>query len=246
MSLQTALQTAAVEFDTRYSRFRDDSLVAQLARDGRLLLPPAEMINMLKYAKQLFYESDGVFNITVGGALHALGYGAREHAASVIADPWREISWQDTQITAPKGLLIDFGGFGKGWLIETFAAVMRTHGVRYFIVNGGGDIYVDAPETIEFALEHPYDPTKSIGQTHIKKGALAASSTVKRVWELDSKQYHHIIDPATERSSDSSIVASFVRADSALIADTVATIIILRPELAEVFEKRYGVRTITV
>lgn len=38
---------------------------------------------------------------------------------------------------------------------------MKLAGVTSFIVNGGGDMYVQADESIEFALEDPYDPTKN-------------------------------------------------------------------------------------
>lgn len=241
-----SLEVTAEAFDQRYSRFREDSLVAELARSGRVYDVPSEMIRMLEFAKQLYKESGGVFNISVGGALHALGYGSRAHGAAVVTEPWKQVTWRENTVTAPKGMMLDFGGFGKGWLIEQFVGVLRAHGVKHFLVNGGGDIYVDAPELVEFALESPYDPLKSIGQTKIQKGALAGSSSLKRSWQYRGETHHHIIDPVTEKPASSGVVASFVRADSALIADTVATIIMIRPSLNKFFKHRYNLQTILV
>jgi thiamine biosynthesis lipoprotein len=123
---------------------------------------------------------------------------------------------------------------------------MRTHGVQYFLINGGGDLYVDAPEPVEFALENPFDSTRAVGQTRIKTGALAASSSLKRTWQHRGVHHHHIIDPKTEESSKSDVVASFVRAGSALIADTVATIVMIRPSLEKSLKRRYNLQTILV
>lgn len=240
------LDAVAEQFDTRYSRFRDDSLVMRLASEGQLDAVPEEMIRMLEFSKQLYMESNGAFNLTVGGALHALGYGSRRHAATVVESPWGAVSWHANSVTVPTGCVLDFGGFGKGWLIERFAKELQKEGVVTYLINGGGDIYVNASQPIEFALESPFDQGKAIGTTRIQKGALAGSSSIKRSWNHRGKPYHHIVDPATQESSDTGVVASFVRADSALLADAVATIVILRPKLVRRFERRYNLKVILV
>lgn len=233
-------------FDQRYSRFRDDSLVAQLAREGVLTNPPKELIDMLAFAKDMYEVSGGAFSIAVGASLHRMGYGLRAHGHSIRRNIWDEITYSRQKIVIPKGEMLDFGGFGKGWLIDRFVEVMRTAGIHEFIVNGGGDLYCESDAPIEFKLEDPYDETKQFGQTRITHGALAVSNTIKRAWQDGDAHKHHIIDPVTDDSSDSGIVASYVRADTALIADTMATILIVRPELEEALKHRYKLETILV
>jgi len=240
------LHATADRFDQRYSRFRDDSLVAQLARTGTLLDPPEELILMMDFAKDMYGVSQGAFNIGVGATLHRLGYGKREHGHSVRKNIWDEITYSSAKITVPKGEMLDFGGFGKGWLIELFMTIMQGAGVTEFIVNGGGDLYCQSREPIEFKLEDPYDASVQFGQTRITHGALAVSNTVKRAWEDGDDTKHHIIDPETDDSSQSGVVASYVKADSALIADTMATILILRPELEDELKVRFDLKSILV
>lgn len=50
---------------------------------------------------------------------------------------------------------------------------------------------------IKFALEDPHDSTKILGSIDIQRGALAASSILKRSWETSKGKQHHIIDPKT-------------------------------------------------
>lgn len=233
-------------FDASYSRFRNDSLVAALAKQGYLPEPPSELLAMLDFAHEMYVASDGAFNPSVGAALHAMGYGSREHGGKTVADIWKHISYTPDHIRVPAGTMLDFGGFGKGWLIDVFARELSHYGHERYIINGGGDIYISSDAPIEFALEHPYDPTRTFGQTRITQGALAASSTIKRTWQSGDQRHHHIIDPATNASSTTGIVATYVRADTALIADTMATILLLRPELEHQLAARYGLQVILV
>ncbi len=234
------------EFDQRYSRFRDDSLVAQLASEGELCDPPQEFVDMLSFAREMYDVSEGAFSIAVGASLHRMGYGSRVHGHSIRHDIWDNITFSKRRITAPKGEMLDFGGFGKGWLIDRFVTLLRTSRVQEFIVNGGGDLYCQSDAQIEFRLEDPYDTMKQFGQTRITRGALACSSTVKRTWRDGSLRKHHIIDPSTDDSSDSGVVASYVRADTALIADAMATILIIRPDLEATLKEKYQLQTILV
>lgn len=72
------------------------------------------------------------------------------------------------------------------------------------------------------------------------------SSAYKRAWEHEGKTYHHLIDPATAQPSESTVASSYVRADSALVADAMASILLLRPELEEKLSSRYGLQVILV
>ncbi|MFZ1802112.1 MAG: FAD:protein FMN transferase [Candidatus Saccharimonas aalborgensis] len=245
--LRADLDDIVNQFDKRYSRFRDDSLVAELLRTGKVINPPTEMVKMMEFAREMYHASDGVFDITIGNTLHRLGYGKRKAARQLhVRDFWRDVAVSDNEIVLPEPVMLDFGGFGKGWLIDVLSQHLRDFGIDAFIVNGGGDLYCQSETPIEFALEHPTDSTKKIGQTQITSGALAASNTLKRVWQDGNQTKHHIIDPRRDDSSDSDVVATYVRAATACIADTMATILILRPDLERVLQKQYGLQTILV
>lgn len=243
--LTQEILTICDEFDQRYSRFRDDSLIMELFNTGMIHNPPAEMVEMFRFADEMYTVSHGAFDVTVGATLHHLGYGDRTKGQA--NDPrWSSVSYTPDTITAPQGVMIDFGGFGKGWLIDRLVACLRQHGKRAFIVNGGGDLFVSSNSPVDLALEDPHDSTKQYGQTRITNGALAASSTVKRSWMHEGQRYHHIINPQYHTSSTSGVVGTFVKADTALIADTMATILVIRPDLEQALKLRYNLETIIV
>ena len=252
--IKDAIQCYTVEFERRYSRFRDDSLVTKLSQNGVLYDPPHELLEMLAFARTMFHATEGAFSPFVGNDLENLGYG-KLLTTNTIARTKRSKStkcpdffnagatWDKAAVHVEKGTVLDFGGFGKGWLIDEYVKMLRARGVRKFIVNGGGDLYIQSDVAVDVALEDPYDSTKKIGVVKIQKGALAASSIVKRSWEDGDETYHHIIDPSTRRPTDSHAIASFVLADTALVADTLATTLIVAPELENAMKQSFHVKT---
>jgi thiamine biosynthesis lipoprotein len=231
-------------FQQAYTRFSDTSLLGQLNKEKRLASPPSDMLAMLNFARNMHEATNGVFNISVGGELLARGYGKVSSKGSISHNMWDELKATPEEITIPEGMSLDFGGFGKGWLIDELGELLERYGVQHYIINGGGDILVNAPEPIELALEHPTDLKKSIGSTKVQRGALAVSSTIKRSWSKDGQRQHHIIDPRSKAPSDNDVISTYVRANSALIADTCATCIIIDPALEQPLAEKYTLKTI--
>lgn len=239
-----ALTEKVETFEHNYSRFDPSSLIGQLNATKQLNNPPEELIAMLRFAKEMYAASDGVFNISVGGSLTGLGYGKGGGNAKADQAMWDNVSITKRKITIPADCELDFGGFGKGWLIDELGVLLKQHGRNQFVINGGGDILVNTIKPVELALEHPRDETRKIGTTRIQQGALASSSSVKRSWKKNGKTQHHIIDPRSGKPSKSKVVSTFVRANSALVADVMATILMIAPELNEKLRKTYQLKTI--
>lgn len=233
-------------FDDTYSRFKDDSLIGQLNHDATLLSPPKELVDMLVFAHKMQVATKGAFDISVGGSLQNLGYGKDSGAIDVYPGFWDAATYTSKEVRIPHGAAVDFGGFGKGWLLDKLAFFLEEHGHPYYLINGGGDIVLSSPKPIELGLEHPYNPSKIIGTTQLKKGALAVSSVVKRRWVKDGQSHHHIIDPTTAKPADNGVISTYVKGETGLIADTLSTVVLLRPELKLTLEQQFDVKIIII
>lgn len=233
-------------FERAYSRFLPDSLLGQLNHHKVLRKPPHKLIRMLSFANEMYEASGGIFDISVGGTLNRLGYGKADPVVDRQSELWHKIIITNDTIRIPENCQLDFGGFGKGWLIDELAELLEDAGCSHYVINGGGDIRINANNPVEVALEHPLDPTRMIGTTRITHGALGVSSSVKRVWRQNGKAYHHIIDPRTTTSSASEVISTFVRANTARIADAAATILLVEPGLEEQLAARFNLKTILI
>jgi thiamine biosynthesis lipoprotein len=246
LSLREELRTLIEDFEARYSRFRPDSELSRLNAAGAWPNPSPEFRGLLERALLLHELTDGLFNAAIGQRMVDLGYDERLSFAGVAdpssAAPLPEVLRLDERgVRLSNGTRLDFGGFGKGALVDKLARRLERRGVAAYRVNGGGDLYVSSPDGQEVFLEHPYATGRFLQKIRLRRGALAASSTERRAW-TDARtgdRRHHLAHPTGDAPER---IATFVVARSTLTADAAATTLAVaapadRPRLA----KRLGV-----
>lgn len=215
-------------FDHTYSRFRSDSLVSEMARAAGTYVLPEDAPPMLDLYAALYEATSGRLTPLIGQALSDAGYDA---AYSFISRPlsatpvWEEaLAHQGNELTLRQPALLDFGAAGKGYLVDLVAAVLEQEGITEYVVDAGGDLRVRAPAPVPVALENPLDPTTAIGVASLAVGSLCGSSGNRRAWGA----YHHTLDPHTG-ASPTHLLASWVVAETALVADAMATALSFAP-----------------
>lgn len=219
-------------FENNYSRFRLDSLVSIINRNRSLEKPTAELCDVLAYGKNLYLRTNTHFNLLTGHIQEAHGYDTEYSFTSTInpspaGNPVTDLTIQTDQITLTHGN-IDIGGYGKGYLIDELANILRSEfSIQYFLINGGGDMFGTSKfeQPIEVFLEHPLQPQHFIGKTNILNQGFAASSPFKRFWETEEGTFSHII--TNEKIPQ---LASFIKATTARDADAFATTALLITE----------------
>jgi thiamine biosynthesis lipoprotein len=211
-------------FDRTWSRFRPDSVVADIARaaGSRDLGIDAPALFAL-YAR-LAEATDGAVSPFVGDALNHLGYDAsyslRERDEPRSGAPhWAQIARLDGTVLHTRApVTIDIGAAGKGYLVDLVAALLTAAGHTAFTVDASGDL-AHRGEPIRVAMEHPYDPSRAIGVVTLAGGALCASATNRRAW---GNGLHHVVDGRTGSPVDE-VVATWALAAGTATADGVAT-----------------------
>ena len=212
-------------YENNYSRFIDESIVCQLNDTGVVTDPSAEFLGMLQIATDAYRETNGVFNIAVGDHLEKSGYD-RTHSFHSVETP-DSIPKLDDVLSVSEGEVrldinarIDFGGFGKGYLIDLLVVFIQNElGLQEFLINGGGDIYATSQngEPISIGLQDPQDRKKSVGSLQLHNQGFAASSPYVRVWtDQDGVEHNHLV-------GSEQLNAVFVTAPTATVADIWAT-----------------------
>ncbi len=228
------------QFEAHYSRFLPDSLVSILNRERFLSHPDSEFIALLEYGQNLTKRTQGLFNMLLGKTLEARGYDSNysfipkdtKQENFAVPNPLTDLKIDSTTIHLANGNL-DLGGFGKGYVIDLLTIYLKiTHNLKYFLINGGGDMYATsnygAPFTIY--LEHPLETQTYLGTTEILNQGFAASSPHKRSWVHNGATYNHIIDTKPNYTNSKLCDASFIIARNCVEADAFATIALLVSE----------------
>lgn len=219
-------------FDREWSRFREDSSVTRVGRDGGSISSP-DAGAMLDAYRDLSEATGGAVNPLVGDSLAALGYDASYSlvASAPVAAPsdWTDrVRWTVGEAAASAPALLDVGALGKGRLVDLVVAVLDDV-PGDLVVDAGGDMRVRG-DAVRVGLEHPYDPTKAIGVIELQDAALCASAVNRRAW---GDGLHHVLDARTGVPVRT-WAATWAIAGEAMRADAVATALFFEggPELA--------------
>lgn len=218
------------DFESTYSRFKQDSFVSQLRHtQGRVSVPKPFMM-MVHLCFQLSQITHGVFNPCIAEVLEDMGYDASYSLtrksvvrnAPLLTDVITIINDAEIELACP--VAIDFGAVGKGCAVDLLIELLTKKGYTSITVNGSGDMKHVGSSSLRVGLEHPENPDQAIGICMLNNRAIASSGSNRRTW---GKQ-HHIIDPHTLQSPEY-IRATWVVAESAMCADALATTLFLIP-----------------
>jgi thiamine biosynthesis lipoprotein len=238
-ALRESLLDHIERFDAAWSRFRADSLVAAMARAPGRYRFPDEAAALGPLYSTLYGLTDGAMTPLIGSSLERLGYdpaySLRPAGPPLPAPPWESVlSWSGTSLTASEPVVLDIGAAGKGLLVDLLATELEGAGTGSFIIDASGDLLVRGPDPVSVALEHPYNPAQAIGVVELAGRALCASAANRRAW---GDGLHHVLDGTTGQPVRTA-VATWALADTAVLADALATALFFVPggTLQEEFE----------
>jgi Membrane-associated lipoprotein involved in thiamine biosynthesis len=224
-----ALAAAESEFhrlEALLSRFRDDSELSQLNRDGSIDAGP-DLLRVVELALAARERTGGRFDPTVHDAVVAAGYNRTftamppdGPAAGTPVPGGGAVRVDGTRIELDRGVRIDLGGIGKGYAAERAAEPLATAGPC--LVNAGGDIATRGGSW-------PVGVTTGDGTLtlELSGSALATSGRDRRVWRRGGRELHHLIDPVTGDASASDVMLITVIAADAVDAEVLATSLFL-------------------
>ena len=131
-------------YEALYSRFRQESLLSRLAREGGTIELPPDAPKLLAMYKTMYDLTGGAVTPLIGQALVDAGY---DPAYSLTPKPlsraprWEEtLTMTATHLTVSKPVQLDFGGLGKGYAIDSITEFLEQEGLKSFCVEAGGDM----------------------------------------------------------------------------------------------------------
>lgn len=210
-----AMRAAFVEMarlECLMSRYRPDSQVSALARAaGRNPVPVApEVMSVFKLARQVSEQSRGAFDITVG-AYSGWNFDpehSRIPSSSELARERRFVNYRDVVLDEHNGsvylrrpgMRLDLGGIAKLPILEAGMRVLRQHGIRDAVINGGGDVVASGKlqgHEWRVGLRDPLAPERLLGVVTLSDGVVASSGDYERYFMLNGQRFHHVLDPET-------------------------------------------------
>jgi thiamine biosynthesis lipoprotein len=248
------------DFEQRFSRFRPSSELSRInATAGQRTEASREFVALLKTAVSLSEATDGLFNPFILPKLQEAGYKgswptsheqgeAPQYQERKVATVDMVLCGADW-VRIPAATALDFGGIGKGYLLDRLAALVPNELPGYWF-SLGGDILMagrDATdEAWEVGVAHALIEDKQVGSFNNERGwslAVATSGVTKRRGTNEGKDWHHIIDPRTGEPAETDLLTVTVCCEDPTEADILAkSALILGSKAAWPFLDRHKVR----
>jgi thiamine biosynthesis lipoprotein len=228
-------------FDKIYSRFRADSLVMRMSKESGDFTLPADAEPMLSLYRDLYVHTDGLVTPLIGNLISDAGYDAqyslKQKKKLEMPPTWDEaLEYKHPKLLIKKPVLLDFGAAGKGHLVDLVGKVLEKNGIKEYCIDAGGDILHKGKTPIRIGLEDPENKEKVIGVRILQNRSICGSAGNRRKWA----DFTHIINPKT-LTSPTDIMAVWVVADTALLADALATCLFFVPasKLSDAYKFEY-------
>lgn len=223
------IEATLARYEADFSRFQPNSLVSRLNR-GESVTTTSELTKLMAIGTELSQLTNGLFNPHVN--LSSQGYAesfesqnfrAQTDEVTVLPFPQGLIIEGET-ITLKPNMVIDFGGFLKGYLSEQLAEKHKS-AAQGLIVNLGGDLTVRGSDlkTDSFQIGIVNPVTKTEESVWLKNQSLSTSGSYKRRWHLNGEAQHHLINPTTHRAAETDIVSASVYGSAGAECDAFAT-----------------------
>ncbi len=232
ISLSGEILSIIDHFCDVFSRFNPNSTLSKL-NQNRTLVVDDEFLQLFELSELFYKATDHIFNplATPAHFGYTKDFADGEFSVPTSKTPnfnFSEIQRTENKIVLSPGQILDFGGLGKGFLIDGLSATLR--GVsNHFMINGGGDVWAEGGKpdgnAWRVAIETP--SSESISKIiEVHTGAVATSGTTKKKWG----NFHHIIDPFQKKPAQNIPQNLTVVTESTCIADVGATTMICSPK----------------
>lgn len=198
-----------------------------------------ELWTVLQTSRQVWQQSAGAFDPTVGPLVDLWGFGPqmtndRIPSDDEIAKALASIGYQylvlnsdEQTISKALPLRLDLSAVAKGYAVDQVADLLEMLALPDYLVEVGGEMRVSGlnpkGQPWRIAIETP----DAMGQVDniiaLESAAIATSGDYRNYFEKDGKRYSHSIDPRTGRPIEHRLASVTVVADRCIDADAWAT-----------------------
>ncbi|MFG1462507.1 FAD:protein FMN transferase [Xanthobacter sp. DSM 24535] len=246
--VEAALQAATDEVDAQMSTWKPDSDLMRLnaAPLNIWIGVPMRLMAVLATALAVGRASDGAFDIGVGDAVTAWGFGRAEGSLEGIRETLSspryrahdvlELDPARGRVRKHAPLTLDLSGIAKGYGVDRLAEVVRAFGITGALVAIDGELRAIGlqPDGAAWAvaIERP-DPVARAPQAMIAlhDAAVATSGDYRHWVDIGGRRLSHTMDPARGGPLVASPASVTVVAASCMAADAWATALMVRGRL---------------
>lgn len=254
--LHAALQDAVTEVDEQMSVWKPDSGLMRINRapPGEWIDVPAQLVALLRRSLAIGRASGGAFDIGVGDAAAAWGFGPEAAAdariraalAATRRPCWEVLEIEEDRVRKHAMVTLDLNGIAKGHGTDRLADTLTAFGITSFLAGIDGEMRAAGlrpdGEAWTIAIEQP-DPARRAAHSvlALADAAVATSGDYRHWVDVNGRRLSHTINPERGAPLAQSPASVTVVAGTCEEADAWATaLMVLGPATGVAIAERMG------
>ena len=222
------------------STYIEISDISKINRNEAVLID-AHFKRVFEASKQIYKNTDGAFDPTIGVLVNAWSFGPSGEIDNLdslkINTLMQSVGFNKVSISDNRVIkehpetFIDFNAIAKGYAVDVVAEFLANNGHDNFLVDIGGEISAKGINTKsgnawKIGIDDPnFDGSQSYSKViSLNDEAMATSGTYRKYKvDRDGNRYSHIIDTNTGYPSKTNLLSISVIAEDCMTADAYAT-----------------------
>lgn len=217
---------------------------------------PEELVKVVKAAHQISLATQGALDITVGGQVEALGFGAPGKTPSPPTTPkigWSHLQWREMPPALKKEapeVRIHVASVVEGFVMDELVEKLKKQGLSDFLLEIGGEVaaigHASDGQPWRVGIQAPdAEQGETLETLSLTDLCVATSGSYRHRFEKMGRIYSHLVDPRTGRPIEHKLVSVSVIHPSCLLADGYATaLMVLGPQEGHRVAQDLGLRVI--
>lgn len=230
------------QVDWQMSTWKSESELMQFNRhevgEGKEL--SNDLMTVLDISRTVAEQSQGAFDITVGGLVNLWSFGPEQRPEKIPSDEEineaKELIGYDKLIldkaastaTREADFFVDLSAVAKGYAVDQIAQYLEEQNKPNFLVNIGGELLAKGErstgEAWRVGIEVPHEGLQAVQHIiPLSNMSVATSGDYRNFFEEKGKRYSHTINPVTGKPIEHKVASVTVLHSQNAYADAWAT-----------------------
>lgn len=237
-SFQAEVDSLLIAFNNSLSTYIPESEVSRFNSNDSLYFETPFFYPILKSSDEVYKNSNGAFDPTIGPLSNAWGFGPKENISMdstkvdslMMVIGFDKIRYNENYAVKNSGMYLDFSAVAKGYGIDVIGDFLASKGIENYMVEIGGEVNCKGKNQLNdfwsIGIEKPVMDISEEGIIAIAKlenKALATSGNYRNYYLKDGKIISHTISPYTGYPISHNLLSASIFADNCTLADAYAT-----------------------
>jgi thiamine biosynthesis lipoprotein len=240
-NLKALVDSLLADFDMSLSIYQPASIISRINRNEPGTKTDSRFRKVFKKSFEVYENTDGAFDITVGPIVNALGFGNKDTLdmnSRIIDSLLFYVGMEKVRLSADSlvkqdpNIVLDVNAIAQGFSVDLVAEFLESRKIRNYLVEIGGEVSArgrnENNQVWRIGIDKPVEGNFLPGEDlqtiiMLDNRSLATSGNYRKYYEKNGIKYVHTINPKTGYPVVSNLLSATVVAGDCMTADAYAT-----------------------